>query len=62
MIAQQETGDLITLKMGDEILQKILQVEVKHMDEEEISNLLLYKENVKLTYSADNMMTIDIII
>lgn len=61
VVVQVETGELLTLKIRDEMLEKILEHDVKEMDEEQLSNELLYKENITLTYDVHNLLVKEIL-
>ena len=49
-----------TLKIGDEILSKLLNEEVLSMDEDNISELLLFKDSTKLTFNTNTYVVTDV--
>ena len=49
-----------TLKIGDEILSKLLNEEVLSMDEDNVSELLLFKDSTKLTINTNSYVVTDI--
>lgn len=56
-----DNGQSISIRMGDEILSKLMGREVIHLDEEAFSNELLFKSNVTVTYDISNYLVKDII-
>lgn len=49
-----------TLKMGDDILCKVLNEEVLSMDEDSISELLLFKDSITVTFNTNTYIVTDV--